>query len=312
MSNNTNSLIPYQPQGWYQTAISNVHELSRRSFFKLYGRYIGLRSDVPCVLTIGLMRSGSSLLTQLICANENGNSQIAGYGESHLAIRTRSDFLAIAGKVAWVLKKQSPRRNFTQATFFDKSLHPYQIRPKQYHLLNTKSVRLILLVRSPHPTIHSLVNSFNYPLETAIDYYRKQLTAICNIAHLAQHFQHKPMLITYDDLTWKAEQTLERLTHFLSLSQPLTDRYKTDLIVKTSHKGIDNSNNILAGKIIRPVPDCKQLDLPAEVSQELEMLYMTTLKAIAPTDLIPSTIVHKLLAERVAVLKKGGMSCSLR
>ena len=273
MSRTLNKLIPQHSENFFGRRYIDGKEWARQSFFKLYGRTQGIPQQVPLVLTIGLMRSGSSLLTQLICANANKTREIVGYGETHLAYRDRTDFLAAAGKIAWVLRQNRTSVDLSRVSFFDKSLHPYQIWPHQYNLLNAENVRLILMIREPTATITSLVHSFDYPIDVAINYYRNQLSAILAICGQARGFTNQPLLITYDDLRLNSAATLSNLSEFLNLSQTLSDKYDTSMIAKNGYRGLDNSQNILAGKIVN---NSKHAPLPAWTRDKinpLEQLY---------------------------------------
>lgn len=269
MSQSFNKLIPQHSENFFGRRVTDGKEWARQSFFKLYGQSQGIPRNVPFVLTIGLMRSGSSLLTQLICANANTTREIVGYGETHLAYRDRSDFIAAAGKIAWVLRQNRVSVDLSQAAFFDKSLHPYQIWPHHYHLLNAENVRLILMIRKPTATITSLVHSFDYPIDVAINYYRNQLSAILAICGQARGFTNQPLLIAYDDLLSNSRATLASLSEFLGLKRPLSDMYDTGMIAKTGYRGLDNSQNILAGKI---VANSKYSPLPVWTNAKIEPL----------------------------------------
>ena len=113
------------------------------------------KPEAARLFLIGHMRSGSSLLSTIICQSP----EINGYGEAKVYYRTEADYRTLRGKIALVqmLNRKRPLRESMYV--FDKVLHK-RLLPNPA-LLTTKGTRTLFLIRPAEQTLRSIVGSLD-------------------------------------------------------------------------------------------------------------------------------------------------------
>ena len=82
----------------------------------------------------------------------------------------------------------------------------------------------------------------------ALEVYQKRLS---ELAHYGVVLGNRALLVQYDDLVDRSDQTLAQLTRYLGLASPLTPTYAIHRMTGQIEGYGDPSHNIKAGKIIR-------------------------------------------------------------
>jgi Sulfotransferase domain len=162
------------------------------------------------------MRSYSTLLCHIL----GSHSEISGYGETQHAYLSVADLDVLPIKVR-VATGQSQLRRYV----LDKILHNHlQIAPD---ILARPDVKVVFLVRSAEETITSLLNlsrsmgDRNDP-ETALQYYLNRLR---QIDAYSEQLGRKALLIASERLITDTSVTLEDLSRWLGLNEPLSPNY---------------------------------------------------------------------------------------
>lgn len=192
------------------------------------------------------MRSGSSLLTQLLCSNP----QIVGYGETHLKFANRRDKLNLAGHVLKSTGKEHSKNHY----YFDKILHDY-IADSDFFDEPTK---VIILLRDPLPSVSSMVGLKEYGtdfrncgVEDFVYLYTKrarELASYVNSLH-----PNNAICTSYESLVCDTTSELRRIDRFLELQQPTPKVYTPNRQSKIHGAG-DPSAFLQAGKVIGKKP----------------------------------------------------------
>jgi hypothetical protein len=210
------------------------------------------------------MRSGSSLLTQLVA----NNAAVDGYGELHLAYSEPRHLWALNGKVLWVRRMARP----TSTIVIDKILHDHLLSPAD--LRHMGEMESMFLVREPSATLASLVASFGLSQTDALGY------LVSRLRTLAEFAESRPsgaaIALTYDDLVHRTAESFLLLERQLGLRTPLEDRYDP------MNRGGDPSANIRAGKILRGRrPVCHSAEIDGAVLDQAQQAYGATWEILA-------------------------------
>jgi hypothetical protein len=192
------------------------------------------------------MRSGSSLLTQLLASHD----EIVGYGELFLGYRRRSDLWALNGKALSVSGQKTPRGKYA----IDKVLHDYLLETDNYARI-AEEVRPIILVREPAGSIGSLITSFGMSGADAFEYYTGRLRTLARYVEAGG-----AVALSYEQLIHRTNEVFHLLEQFLDLEVPLQETYRP------RSRGSDPSANLRAGRILR---DDKVVDHRATVEESL-------------------------------------------
>lgn len=216
------------------------------------------------ILLFAPMRSGSTLLTFLLCSHP----EILGYGETHVVYRSPADFAELVARVCRAHGKERPERRYV----LDKQLHNGLLR--QPDCLDGADVTCLLLLREPRRTIRSIVHQLDSTWDDAFTYYEERLAAL---ASYVPHFPRSAFL-TYERLVGEPERALAGLTDFLGLSPPLSPEYQLQPL--HDRKGVgDRSEAIRAGKIL---PNARELtvELPEARLAAAEAAYLRCRSAL--------------------------------
>lgn len=205
---------------------------------------------------LGTMRSGSSLLTSILCSHP----EILGYGETHVVYDEPGKMQELAARVRRAHGGREPERYV-----LDKLLHDGLIRDPD--VLEGVDLTCLFLLRAPRRTIESLVHQLDSTLDDAFTYYRERLL---HLERYARAFPRSAFL-TFEGLTGDPAGTLERLTGFLGLSSPLSPEYRLQPLHDV--KGIgDRSGRLAAGRILIEERELS-VELPEDRVAEAEASY---------------------------------------
>ena len=218
------------PDRWFTSLSTNFTNRARRTVYGTLGRGFSLLWRPRRVFLLSHMRSGSSLLTQLIANNQD----VDGYGELHLAYREPCHLWGLNGKVIWFRRMARPRSTFV----IDKILHDHLLSPDDFNRMN--EVEAMFLVRKPSDTLASLIASFGLPQTDALDYFVMRLRTLVDFAESRP--PRAAIALTYDELINRTGDSFALIEQQLGLSTPLEDRYDP------THRAAIRRRNIRAGQ----------------------------------------------------------------
>jgi hypothetical protein len=196
--------------------------------------------------------------------------EINGYYEMHISYedasaldRQREVFLE-----SDVLKENS-------RYLFDKLLHnDYSFRPDQFGLAN---IKILISLLEPAHTIKSIVNLFAQkevddlyasPVEAA-NYYIARVQALADFSRAA----NQPYYYYDAELLQRTpEQLLPRLSDWLELDSPLSERYQIFNQTGKARKG-DSSARIHSGRIDRTPVDYSHIAIPEAALRKAREAY---------------------------------------
>lgn len=205
---------------------------------------------------LGTMRSGSSLLTAILCSHP----EILGYGETHVVYDEIDKVQELVARVRRAHDGREPSRYV-----LDKLLHDGLIPDPR--VLEGVDLTCVFLLREPRRTIQSLVHQLDSTLDDAFTYYRERLLSL---ERYARAFPRSAFL-TYERLVGDPAGTLERLTGFLGLGSPLSADYRLQPL--HDRKGVgDRSGRLAAGRILSDERELR-VELPEERVAEAEASY---------------------------------------
>ena len=214
-----------------------VRPVARAAFSTASRLYLIIgRPEYRYVFILGHMRSGSSLLAHILASHPD----FAGAGESHISYRTAADLQRLVLQTSEFLRRPILRQTY--------------IVDQINHLLVTNDVLLsaalykcIILLRQPEATLKSMMKLLTCQEDEALDLYISRLKALTQYGLL---LRERALLVEYDDLVDRPNQTLAALADFLGLDTPLLPTYATHRMTAREGYG-DPSNNIRVGHILR-------------------------------------------------------------
>lgn len=197
-------------------------------------------SDCRFVLTLGHMRSGSSLLIHLMA----NHPEISAFGESQIKYRSLTDLKTLRSRC------QAIHAEKAAVWYLDKVLHDYYIDDPI--LIQKLFSRIVLTYRDPNSTLASMVHTKtqfngNESLETYRNYYCQRLQSLA--IQLKMLAPNTVCAVHYETLTSEPEPELQRIQHLLELKSPLSTTY--ELMETSGKRGLgDPSKTILEKRIL--------------------------------------------------------------
>ncbi len=215
--------------------------LVKNGIYSYFKHQISRRPPYKYIFLFSHMRSGSSLLTHLLC----NSPEILGYGETHIQYNHPSKLLETVCKSRLNLRRFF--RTGTEKFVFDKILHNRLFEKQSLELIKKVDCHAIFLLRNYGPTMNSITQNLKFPDKDAYTYYTTRLLALQEICH--QITKTVPsFFLNYEDIIHNTEETLSALCSFLNLEGTLKSQYK--LFPSTGKKGIgDFQNNIYSGAV---------------------------------------------------------------
>ncbi len=213
--------------------------LVRRAAYSYYvARLARRRTPFQYVFVLSHMRSGSSLLANVLCSHR----EICGIGETHITYATPDDLGILVRNVYWGHRKFLMSERYC----LDKVLHDPRL-PSVGTLLGL-GVHWIVLVRQPEPTLKSLIHTFSMTETRALEYYAGRLGTLKRQARRLWQ-EESAVLLDYERVTGDTATVLQELRTFLALDSQLNPRYRQSPRAERPGTG-DPSPRIRAGRIL--------------------------------------------------------------
>jgi hypothetical protein len=218
------------------------------------------------IFLLSHMRAYTSLLGHIL----GSHPQINGYYELHLSYTDERN-LSQQQQLYAQTEKLKPSSSY----LFDKLLHnDYQLNLK---LPNLRRGKVLLALRPPAESIPSIVFLFGkkenqHPYANpakATQYY------IARLQNLSEFSEQYPLHYFYFDaplLHSNSEYILNRLTQWLDLDEPLSERYQCFSQTGQARAG-DSSQTIKSGKILHTNHDYSSIKVDKNLIDEAEQVY---------------------------------------
>ncbi|MBI5937781.1 MAG: hypothetical protein HY850_08035 [Betaproteobacteria bacterium] len=218
------------------------------------------------IFLLSHMRAFTSLAGHIL----GSHPQINGYYEMHISY---DDTAALDKQLAVFLEGDALKPS--SRYLFDKLLHnDYRLRPER---LGRADIKILVSLAEPEHTIKSIVNLFAQkaaaepyasPLEAA-NYYMARVQALAEFSQSAD----RPYFYFDAELFQRApEQLLPKLSHWLALDTPLSERYRRFSHTGKARKG-DSSARIHSGRIDRTPVDYSHVAVPQKVLDQARAVY---------------------------------------
>jgi hypothetical protein len=218
------------------------------------------------IFLLSHMRAFTSLAGHIL----GSHPQINGYYEMHISYEDAS---ALGRQLDMFL--QGDELKAGSRYLFDKLLHnDYALHPER---LDLPEMKILISLLEPEHAVKSIVNLFAHkevddlyasPIEAA-NYYMARIQALADFSRAANRpyyyfdaelFQHAP------------EQLLPRLSNWLELDSPLSERYQVFSQTGKPRRG-DSSARILSGSIDRTPVDYAHVAVPEAVLNKARAVY---------------------------------------
>jgi hypothetical protein len=242
-------------------------------------RPVALTARNQFLFILGHMRSGSTLLTHLLCSSDD----IAGYGETHSNYRRRSDL----AKLLVYVRSETATNPLKYRYILEKIVSTQHAMCRD--LLTDQRTRYVFLIREPRASIASIVamRGHFHPNETpqqvlafAIQHYIERLGQLLELAETIAD-RRRCLLVTHQQMLAETSTVFEALERFLQLRAPLREDY--DITPNTGKPGVgDPFPNIRLGKINRSLPK-KHVDLSDAQRAQVEQCYEHCVKRLRET-----------------------------
>lgn len=229
----------------------------------LFGHPEILLSKKKYLFVVSHMRSRSTVLSHII----GNNAEVCGYKELHRSYKGRLSLINM--QIELVNDLQCDVRN---TYLFDKILNNFTISDEILHKAQPK---ILFLLREPESTIKSIMNM---GFKTGVDwykdpvkvthYYRKRLR---NMEKLAVRAGEGNLYIDSNDLVGNSEVTLNKITGWLHLKEPLKTTYATFRDTGVPGYG-DPLENIKSGTL-KATEGYPEIVIPDELLKEAEAAY---------------------------------------
>jgi len=195
------------------------------------------------VFILAHLRSGSSVLTHVIASHPD----FVGAGETYCTYRSSSDLPKLALRISQILRKPILRGTYV----VDKINLNMFLADEVLH--SDLLYKCVILIREPETTLKSLIKRgmdpnddlFGYDEKKAVEYYINRLEVLTRYGLL---LRERALLVEYDELIGRTEDTLATLTCFFGVYPAFTPNYS---IHRATGRLDDRSVNIRAGRIIR-------------------------------------------------------------
>jgi hypothetical protein len=218
------------------------------------------------IFLLSHMRAFTTLAGHIL----GSHPQINGYYEMHISYEDAS---ALDRQLAMFLEGDALKES--SRYLFDKLLHnDYLLKPEQ---LEGADVKILLSLLEPEQTIKSIVDLFAHkeieepyasPVEAA-NYYIERVQALAGFSRGAG----QPYYYFDAELFQRApEALLSRLTGWLELETPLSERYQIFSHTGKPRKG-DSSERIHSGRIDRTPVDYSHVRVPEAVLRAAREVY---------------------------------------
>lgn len=235
------------------------------------------------------MRANTSLFGHIL----GSHPDIEGYYEMHIGY--------YSWKSLWrqkLLYLENHSLKPTSRFFFDKLLHDYCVVAPD--ILARPGTRCVFMLRRPEKTIPSIVGLYrkNQPehefaqVGGAAAYY---MARVGELARLARTMPHGFYYLDAEDLIEHSTETLQALSTWLGLSQPLTPEYRMFSKTGAPQAG-DSSDRIKSGTIHKHQHSYPDIDIPSDILGRSRETYLEARGVLATryVDATHHSQTHKL------------------
>jgi len=215
------------------------------------------------LLVLSHMRSGSSLLSQILISNP----EVCGIGETFTKYYSDQEFIKVIANVHFSLRKLPVKETY----IFDKILHPHLLVNQD--ILNYDDIYLIFLIREPKGSLSSMLKLFpDWTEDRAYVYYTTRLEKLQEYAQLKEDKSQK-MFITYEQLCGDENKVIfQMFQEMLQVQHPFTEKY--EILRTTGRKFVgDPSGNIKAGKIIKKQSDKNKPEISGDLLEKAQAYF---------------------------------------
>lgn len=223
-----------------------------------YG-YYRLRTDInqkKFIFILCPMRSGSTLLTHILCSNPD----IVGFGETHICYDKKDRFNQLICHNYWGLRKFRIQEKYV----IDKIVHKRLLPDPE--LLKDVDAHYIFLTRNAEQSLGSIVRHFsNYDAAKALDYWNNKMDELEHLCEILAP-RKRSIYLTYESLTSEPDRVLKELTRCLDLDVPLEKTYRTNKYTGRRIIG-DSTRRIMAGQILQGGEDAKTTALDGDIDE---------------------------------------------
>jgi len=213
-------------------------EVARVAFWQLLK---GGREPFRFLFVLSHMRSGSTLTSQVL----NTHPEITGFSESMISYHNEKELRNLVIHVARRYGKYRLNEAFVMDKINHNSLTP------DHSILKGSNIQVVFLLRDSKRTMESLVR-FNHKMpglydttseQASLNYYCERLKGL---EELAAGFEspHRPLFITYEDLTKDTNRSLVALQKWLCVDTPFAADYHYDERTALSREIINRSGKI--------------------------------------------------------------------
>ncbi|MEQ9667086.1 sulfotransferase family protein [Coleofasciculus sp. G2-EDA-02] len=210
---------------------------------------LGRAQPYKILFILSHMRSGSSLLTHLL----NSNSEIIGYGETHIQYDSEQDLKNLFLKVYLHSREFNKLEDLNKLQMnhtyvLDKVLHDNKFLTEDF--LKSQQIYALFLLREPQRSLASIMDlKPHWDEETAYHYYIKRLSSLVSYAQLINS-KKRSMFLTYEQLLNHTDSVFMALKQVLETRENFSEQYEVLRTTGMPNVG-DHKGNIKAGRIIR-------------------------------------------------------------
>ncbi|MBV1922556.1 MAG: sulfotransferase [Flavobacteriaceae bacterium] len=214
---------------------------------------------------MGHPRSGSSLLMHILTSN----NEIAGFGEYLIKYNDSKSF-----DLAEFDIKRKSKSLFKSIKWVANQVNHHSITP-EIELLNSKDIKLIILLRKPEETLSSiflLAERKQKPMSQndITKMYVERLNYFSLLINKVDRSQW--LFLTYESLLSEKEIALKKLSDFLEIKEMLSPKYQ---LKQYTQVWGDPSENIKKGAIFKT--NSKQIPWDKKLLEEANKVYENTI-----------------------------------
>ena len=217
------------------------------------------------LFVISHMRSRSTVLSHIL----GNNPAICGYKELHFSYKDRLSLINM--QIALV---KDLKCSLSNKFLFDKILHNSTISDE---VLKIAQPKIIFLLRKPEETLKSIINM---GLKTGEDIYIDPVkvtdyycTRLRQMEQFMSRIEKEYLFIESGDLIENSNQTLNEITNWLNLKEPLKKTYNTFRDTGVMGSG-DPLENIKTG-LLQPTPSYPEIIVPEHLLSRADEAYNT-------------------------------------
>lgn len=218
------------------------------------------------IFLLSHMRAFTSLAGHIL----GSHPQINGYYEMHISYDNVQSL-----RKQLELYRENDNLKLGSRYLFDKLLHnDYALQLEQ---LNITGAKILIALREPEQTIKSIVNLFaqketDEPYASPLEAARYYIERMTNLAEFCRNVHHSYYYFDAEMLRSAPDVLLPKLSLWLDLDSPLSERYAIFSQTGKDRKG-DSSENIRSGKINQTQHDYPAISIPEDQLKMAQQVY---------------------------------------